>query len=55
MKNSVRFILNYLLALIIYNSIMFIFDQKIDLADALLLPLVVTIIIGLVFKTKEKQ
>lgn len=55
MKDIVRFILFYILALIIYNSMMFIFDRKIDLADAFLLPLVVTLIMFLVFKTKEDQ
>lgn len=55
MKEIVRFILFYILALIIYNSMMFIFDKKIDLSDAFLLPLVVTLIMFLVFKTKEDQ
>lgn len=55
MKGSVRFILFYILALIIYNSIMFIFSRKVDLADAFLLPLVVTLIMFLVFKTVENR
>lgn len=50
-----RFILFYILALIIYNSMMFIFDKKIDLADAFLLPLVVTLIMFLVFKTEKDR
>lgn len=55
MKDIVRLILFYILALIIYNSMMFIFDRKIDLADAFLLPLVVTLIMFLVFETKKDK
>ncbi|WP_158257426.1 hypothetical protein [Staphylococcus simulans] len=55
MRDTIRFILFYILALIINNSIMFIFDRKVDLVDTFLLPLVVTVIIFLDFKTKEDK
>ncbi len=55
MKDTIRFILLYILALIIYNLLMFIVGREIDLYDAFILPLIITIILFLVFKTKEDK
>lgn len=55
MKDIVRFVLFYILSLIIYNSIMLLLGRNLNLVDGLLLPLIVTIIIFLGFKPKKEQ
>ncbi|MHD0396458.1 hypothetical protein ACY2DA_01035 [Staphylococcus simulans] len=55
MKNIMRFIPYYVLALISYNLLMFVVGRNIDIYDALIQPLIITGILFFVFKTEEDK
>lgn len=55
MRDTIRFILFYILALIIYNLFMFAIGREADLYKAFILPLIMTIIMFLDIKNKEDK